>query len=175
MSRSIVIAAVALLALGGCTLQPEVPLEAPVDELTCECTRLQAWLDLQRKVSAMSVEKVNNRLTRLGEPETPRQLFYFGLLQQQLDSFNAWTEARDTFSQLVQDESLPRQNRDLVAILQRYNQTRINWYLQHRQLLEEQETLKAQMRVSREENELLEQRIQALTEVETSISTRKEQ
>ena len=49
----------------------------------------------------------------------------------------------------------------LAAILERYNQSRINWYEQHKAL--------------EEQNLLLQQKIEAITELETTISTRKEQ
>jgi hypothetical protein len=75
---------------------------------------------------------------------------------------------------LAADSRLVKEQRDLVTILQRYNQTRINWYQQHRELLADHETTAAKLEASLEENRLLQQKIQALTDVETSISTRKE-
>lgn len=174
MSRSLVITALFLATLTGCVAQPQTPIEPPTEPQTCSCTQLQKWLKLQRKVFTMSNEKVEKLLTNLAEPGGRGQLFYFGLLHQQLDVFTSWTLARDTFRGLAEDGGLARELRDLAAILERYNQSRINWYLQHRQLLEKHETLKAKFRVSREDNELLEQKIQAITDLETSISTRKE-
>jgi hypothetical protein len=129
---------------------------------------LQNWLELQREVSLMSIEKVAQQLTSLGEPKGGRQLFYFGLLSQRLDAFASWTRARDAFRQLAEDVELAEEQRSLAALLERYNQSRINWYQQHHKLLEENETV-------REENVLLKQKIQAVTDLETSISTRKEQ
>lgn len=175
MSSPLVIAALVLVTLAGCATQPQTTIETVADATTCTCTRLQNWLELQRKVSAMSNEKVEQQLTSLGEPKGHRQQFYFGLLNQQLDSFTAWPRARDVFRQLAEDTGLAKEQRGLAAILERYNQSRINWYLQHRQLLENNETLKSKLRASLEENKLLEQKIQAITDLETSISTRKEQ
>jgi hypothetical protein len=174
-SPLLVIAALVLVTLAGCATQPQTTIETPADALTCTCTQLQNWLELQRKVLAMSNEKVEQQLTSLGEPKGPRQLFYFGLLHQQLDTFAGWPKARDVFRQLAEDARLAKEQRGLAAILERYNQSRINWYLQHRQLLENNETLKSKLRTSREENDLLEQKIKAITDLETSISTRKEQ
>lgn len=174
MSSPLVITALALLTLAGCAIQPQTTPVTNADAPACTCTQLQNWLELQRKVSSMSIEKVEQQLTILGEPKGRRQQFYFGLLNQQLDVYPRWADARDVFRQLAEDVELTREQRSLAAVLERYNQSRINWYLQHSQLLENNETLKARLRVSLEENELLEQKIQAITELETSISTRKE-
>jgi hypothetical protein len=175
MPRLLVITTVALVVLSGCISQPQTPIEPPVAAQVCNCTQLQGWLKLERKVSAMSNEKVEKKLTQLGEPKGQRQLFYFGLLNQQFDVYENWAQARDAFRQLAEDDDLAKEQRNLAAILERYNQTRINWYLQHSHLLEKHETFKTKLRASREENELLEQKIQAITDLETSISTRKEQ
>ena len=175
MPRLLAITTVALVALSGCASQPQTPIEPPVAAQDCNCAQLQGWLELERKVSDMSTEKIEKKLTRLGEPQGQRQLFYFGLLNQQFDVFTNWAQARDAFRQLAEDDGLAKEQRNLAAILERYNQTRINWYLQHRQLLEKYETFKTKLRASREENELLEQKIQAITDLETSISTLKEQ
>lgn len=173
VSRPLAIAAIVLAVLAGCTAQPPTIIETTAD--ACTCTQLQNWLELQRKVSTMNTDKVERQLTILGEPKGHRQLFYFGLLNQQLDVFTKWTPARDVFRQLAEDDRLAREQRSLAAILERYNQSRINWYLKHRQLLENNQTLRAKLRASLEESELLEQKIQAITDLETSISTRKEQ
>lgn len=175
MSRTLVIAAIALVVLAGCAAQRPTTTETTADAPANNCTQLQDWLELQRKVSAMSIEKVEQQLAALGESKGLRQLFYYGLLNQQLDIFPRWADARDAFRQLAEDARLTKEQRSLAAVLERYNQSRINWYLQHRQVLENNETLKTKLRASREENELLEQKIQAITELETSISTRKEQ
>ena len=172
MSRPLTIAAVFLVTLAGCATPSQPTLETTAKVATS--TQLQNWLELQREVSAMSIEEVDQRLAELGEPKGTQQLFYFGLLNQQLDAFTKWTQARDVFRQLDEDTGLDEEQRSLAAILERYNQSRINWYLQRRQLLENNETLQAELGASREENKLLEQKIKAITDLETSISTRLE-
>lgn len=176
MSRPLIIAGILLLALSGCVAQPEIAVEIPPapDPQTCTCEHLQKWLELQDQVSNMSAEKVKLQLAGLDEPKGSWQQFYFGLLKQQLDEFVSWTQARDTFRELAADSGLVKEQRDLVTILQRYNQTRINWYMQHRKLLADHETTAAKLDASLEENRLLQQKIQAITDVETSISTLKE-
>ena len=172
MSRSLTFAAVFLVTLAGCAAPSQPTFKTTANVSTS--TQLQNWLELQREVSAMSIEEVDQQLTDLGEPKGPQQLFYFGLLNQQLDAFTKWTQARDVFRQLDEDTGLDEEQRSLAAILERYNQSRINWYLQRRQLLENNETLQAELGASREENKLLEQKIKAITDLETSISTRME-
>jgi len=127
----------------------------------CACAQVLNWLQMQQDASAMSIDEVTQRLAESEKPESGDDLFYYGLLNQQLDVFTKWTEARDTFRRLSLDESLTWEQRRLAAILERYNQSRINWYEQNRKL--------------EEEKSLLDQKIQAITDLETTISTRKEQ
>ena len=173
MSSLLVIAALVLVTLAGCATLPQPTIATPAGAATC--SHLQNWLELQREVSSMSNEKVEQQLANLGKPKGHQQLFYFGLLNQQLDTFTKWTPARDVFRQLAEDAGLAKEQRSLAAILERYNQSRINWYLQRRELLENNETLTTKLRASLEDNELLERKIQAVTDLETSISTRKGQ
>lgn len=175
MSRPLIIAALFLVTLAGCVAQPQTPTERPTDELTCTCVQLQNMLDQQDTVSTMSAGEITEQLASLGQPKGAQQLFYFGLLNQQLDAFAAWTRARDAFRELAADTGLAREQRDLAAILERYNQSRINWYQQHRQVLANYETLQAELGASQEENKLLQHKIKAITDLETSISTRKGQ
>ena len=156
MPRSVVFAALALVALAGCAAtQSPTTIDIADDVPACTCTQLQNWLELQRKVSAMSIERVEQRLALLGETNGTRQLFYVGLLNQQLDVFENWAQARDIFRQLAAKGELTWEQRNLAAILERYNQSRINWYLQYRQALEDNQGLKAKLLVSQEEIELL--------------------
>ncbi len=171
MSRPLTIAAIFLVTLAGCATPSQPALRTAN---TTTYSQLPNWLELQREVSAMSVEEVNQQLTELGEPKGPQQLFYFGLLNQQFDAFTKWTQARDVFRQLDEDTSLDQDQRSLAAILERYNQSRINWYLQRRQLIERNESLQAELGSTRKENTLLVQKLKAITDLETSISTRME-
>ncbi len=123
----------------------------------------------------MSTEEVVAKLIRVNKPEGAGQLFYYALLNQQLQTFGAWSQARDTFRQLHQDEELTIEQRQLVGILQEYNQNRINWYQRQRELLIRHAELKQQLSEAEQDKLLLEQKIQALTDLEAVISTRKEQ
>ena len=54
-------------------------------------------------------------------------------------------------------------------------QKRINWYLAYQDASEEHAAVEQQLQEAREQNTVLEQKIQAITDLETTISTRKEQ
>ena len=67
------------------------------------------------------------------------------------------------------------EQRQLTGILLAYNQNRINWYQRQSELLVENAELEKQLQQAEEDKVLLEQKIQALTDLEADISTRKEQ
>lgn len=173
MSRSLTILLLALLLLSGCAMAPSsgttdaapAPTPSPVD----------SWLDLYAQVSIMDIPEVLDTLVKLQRPEGTDQLFYYGLLNQQLQTYGAWTQARDTFQKIQENEQLTPEQQQLASILRQYNQNRINWYVRQRDLLNQHAELDAQMAEAREENRQLQQKIQALTELETVISTRKEE
>lgn len=165
LTKPVIVAALALTMLSGCTATTNdraPPRATTVKVLNgCDCGSLHEWLQLQEDVSAMPVEDIAERLEGAERPESGEALYHFGLLNQQLDVFNRWADARDAFRQLAGDDSLAPELRRLSSILERYNQSRINWYEQYKQL--------------EDENALLQQKIEAITELETTISTRKEQ
>lgn len=138
-------------------------------------SKLQHWLGLQRGVEAMIEEEVIASLVRMGKPESLDALFYFGLLNQQLQTPSSWSQARDCFRQLQQEQNLTSEQRQLAKILLMYNQNRINWYQKQSQLLKQQAELRQELQTAEEDKLLLEQKIRALTELEAAISTRKEQ
>lgn len=175
MSRALAPLLLALAMLAGCTTAPPAQ---KVDEGTPEIaawTALQHWLSLQQDVTKMSTEEAVAELVRVGKPEGTNELLYFGLLNQRLQTYGGWTQARDTFRELQQDETLAIQQRQLADILREYNQNRINWYQRQRELLIQNAELKTQLHQAEEQKLVLDQKIQALTDLEAVISTRKEQ
>ena len=136
---------------------------------------VEQWLSLQQDVSGMTTDEVVAKLVRVNKPEEVGQQFYYGLLNQQLPTQGAWVQARDTFKQLLENEELTPGQRQLVLLLQEFNQNRINWYQRQSDLLQEQAALQQDLQEAEQEKLLLEQKIQALTELEAVISTRKEQ
>ena len=123
----------------------------------------------------MGFEETTEELATLDTPENVGDLFYYGLLKQQLQTNDAWVQARDAFRVLSEDDELTAEQQHLVGILEVYNQNRINWYQRQSDLLIDNTRLQQQLREAEQDKLLLEQKIQALTELEADISTRKEE
>jgi hypothetical protein len=178
MSRAHLLVAFALLSLLGCGStsppQPAPVVQTPNPEIA-DYHALRDWLDLQQAVSVMSEEQVVDELVEVGEPDDPTAWFYVALLNQQLNSYDSWVLARDALQLLTDSEGLTGGQRQLVEIFVRYNQKRINWHLAYQDASEEQAAVEQQLSEAREQNTVLEQKIQAITDLETTISTRKEQ
>jgi hypothetical protein len=136
---------------------------------------VQRWLRWQDAVSTMSDEQLSTALEGSAEPGNANQSFYYSLLRQQADAYEGWVKARDIFRQLAVNEKLSGGQRQLAALLERYNQSRINWYQSRDELRIQYEELEAQTTEIQEQNQLLEQKIKAITDLEATISTRKEE
>jgi hypothetical protein len=132
------------------------------------------WLDQLDAVEEMDPPEVTRQLEKVDKSAGANQLFYFGALNQRLQDYGAWTVARDTFQTLQEDQSLATPQRQLAGILRRYNQNRINGYSRYSTLLNEQAALRESLKRAESERQQLEKKIQALTELETAISTRQE-
>ncbi|MEM1155042.1 MAG: hypothetical protein AAGI44_12960, partial [Pseudomonadota bacterium] len=135
---------------------------------------VQHWLRWQETVATMSDAQLITALETSAEPRNDNQSFYYGLLRQQTDSYQDWVKARDIFRTLRQKDKLSVGQRRLAELLERYNQSRINWYQSRRELRIEYESLEGQLVQLQEENRLLENKIEAITELEATIRTRKE-
>ena len=175
MPRPLISLVFILATLTGCTAMPSIPVTRNSTPEAILYPTVPQWLDLQQDVAAMSTEEAVEKLVRVNKPEGPGQLFYYGLLNQQLETYGAWVLARDTFQLLHDDEELAAEQRQLAGILQDYNQNRINWYKRQSELLVQNAELKQALHQSEQEKLLLEQKIQALTDLEAVISTRKEE
>jgi hypothetical protein len=175
MSSTIALLILATL-LGGCAAYPPAP--AGVKNSTTlklvETCSLQHWLGLQEEVAEMTVEEVVARLGETDPAAGTAELFYFGLLNQQLQEYEAWIQARDTFRQVRETDGLTIEQRQLAGLLESYNQRRINWYQRHSELQAQNSTLERQLREAEQEKALLQQKIQALTDLEADMSDRKE-
>lgn len=172
MPRTLIIALLLALVVGCAAPRPE-PVVA---QAAASPPVLKSWLDLQASVAARSTEEVAAELTTMAEPPVGVDgLYYWGLLNQQLPTFNGWVRARDTFRQLHNDKTLPVQKRQLAGILEQYNQERINWYQRYSDLYRKYGLAQEQLRNTEQENQLLQRKIQAITDLEATISTRKEE
>tara|TARA_R110002110_G_scaffold91264_1_gene237358 strand:+ start:8414 stop:8938 length:525 start_codon:yes stop_codon:yes gene_type:complete len=174
MSRTVV-ALLCLALLGGCAVSTPAKVIEPQEADDVVTTSLQRWLSLQQDVSIMSEAQVSERIRALEPPVDADDVYYYGLLHQQLNTFGAMTQARDTFRTLMQQAELSASQRQLVGILQQYNQSRINGYLQLQEMQMQQQDLQAQLTAIQQEKQILKQKIQALTDLEAAISTRREQ
>ena len=175
MSRSLASLLLGLAILAGCVVSPPVQVVENSTADVVTYSSVQQWLNLREEVAGLSEEEVVEKLVRVNKPEGIGQLFYYGLLNQQLQTHGAWAQARDTFRQLQQDEELTLEQRQLAGILQEYNQNRLNWYQRQRELLVQNAELQKQLTAAEQDKLLLEQKIQALTDLEAAISTRKEE
>lgn len=90
-------------------------------------------------------------------------------------SLGAWVQARDSFKTLADNPALSRQQQQLLQIQLHFNQERINWYMRNQELAGEHSALQTRLQDAEAERQQLEQKIQALTDLETVISTRKEE
>ena len=177
MSRSLICIAGfwVYLALAACTTPPPVIIAPPEPAAKPQTVPVQRWLRWQDAVSTMSDEQLSSALEGTAKPNNANQSFYYGLLRQQADSYDDWVEARDIFRQLAEEEEITRGQRRLAGLLERYNQSRINWYQSRDELRLEYEELEAKAAAMQEQNQLLEQKIKAITDLEATISTRKEE
>jgi hypothetical protein len=184
MSRPLAIFAtcIALLVVAACSTEPPLPTGADMSQELTDYRELQTWLALQRDVQAMGAEQAQSELGRISAPKTADELFYFALLNQRVEAYGNWTLARDKFRELRTAPGLTDQQRQLASILEQYNQNRINWF-KSRELVEdekrslegENQALRDELASAESERLLLEEKIRALTDLETSISTRREQ
>ncbi|MFT4517641.1 MAG: hypothetical protein ACI9JM_000018 [Halioglobus sp.] len=174
MPRALILMLLVSSLLGGCVTQSPVSIAAAQPEIQ-QYPSVSEWLDLQHDVEHLSTDQAVARLVKVGKPDSVGQWFHYGLLNQQLASYGAWTHARDAFQKVQETEALDFEQKQLAGILRQYNQNRINWYLRQSDLLNEQAELQLALRTAREEKGLLEQKIQALTDLEAVISTRREE
>jgi hypothetical protein len=156
-------------ALVACAAPAPAPTPAPVEPPCPE----KAWLQLQDELTELDQQAAVEALVAIGRPADAEGLYRYGLLNQQLESYGAWVQARDSFKTLLEEPGLSKEQRTLVRQLLQYNQRRINWSTRIGELQQEEEALRSSLAESEAERALLEQKIEALTDIETAISTRK--
>ena len=177
MPRTLALAVLLLTLLPGCALQPPAE-EPPRKDTTLKVVEIcspQRWLAMQEEVAAMTSEEATAALAEVDPLAGAADLFYFGLLKQQLQRYAAWTEARDAFRTLQEQDGLTPEQRQMAGVLEAYNQRRINWYQRYSELQQDYDSLEQALADAEQEKALLQEQIQALTDLETVISDRKEQ
>jgi hypothetical protein len=171
-------AAMVSLLLSACTtpapveiveVHTEVPAKAPKPPPVLK------WLRWQETVSTMNASQLVTVLEGMAQPGNANQWFYYGLLNQQSDTYDSWVIARDIFRKLREDETLTNRQRQLAELLEMYNQSRINSIHGQEELKKRNDELQLQLEQLQEQNLLLEQKIQAITDLESTISTRSEE
>ncbi|MFO7549995.1 MAG: hypothetical protein R6W80_01205 [Haliea sp.] len=173
MSRALISPLVLTLVVTACVSPTPAPIEllpppTPDEVPVVPDSRLTYWLGLRNSVVKLSAEQVKAVLESMPRPESADHLYYSGLLHQQSQTYNGWVQARDVFRVLHQDEALSEQLRQLAGILEAYNQNRINAHQRYTQLQQQIDELEQQ-------KQLLDEKIQAITDLEAAMSTRKEQ
>ena len=155
--------------LFGCELLPtqsDTAMSRPLP--VTELHSLSDWLDISSQVGKLSAEQSEAALRKLGKPTGGHALFHYAALNQQLSHHEGWIQARDAFRKLANDNSLESNLRELARIMESHNQALINWHARHTHLQKE-------LAASVLDRELLERKITALTELEATISQRKQQ
>lgn len=175
MSRTLALLVLCLAMLTACTSLKPAQIDTTVPAEIVAYTSLQRWLEQLQQASEMPQTEVLEELVKLKKPTEPNELFYYAALNQQLETFASWANARDSFRLLQANEQLTPAQHQLAGILQQYNQSRINWYQRQSELLLDQQNLLETLSLAEQEKKVLETKIQALTDLEAAISTRKEQ
>lgn len=174
MPRALASILIGAVMLTGCVAQPPIDTSRQDVTSTIRSPSVEEWLDQLGAVEAMKPAEVQDALEVVDKTASESELFYYGALNQRLQSYGAWTNARDAFQSLEENKSLPNPQRQLARLLRQYNQSRINSHSRYSRLLEEQTELQEGLTQAQNEKRGLEEKIQALTKLETAISTRQE-
>ena len=175
MPRPLTALLLSLAMLVGCVVQPPETSHENVTATVSPYPSVEEWLQLQHEATTLDRAQVAERLALMNKDMDLAEQYRYGILNQQLQTYGAWTVARDTFQKLQENADLPEAQRQLAGIFRQYNQNRINAYARQQELVTQQNELQQKLDHAGEEKRLLEHKIQALTELETAISTRKEE
>lgn len=158
-----------LLACAGCeSLQPNY-YEGWNREPTLTAEQRYYWLRIADLYMELTPSQAQQRLDKIdGEEKTSLQWFRYALLNQQLNERAGWIRSRDAFRQLLVTENFGDELRGLTKLLLKYNQNMINWDARYNKV-------QIQLKESEALQQVLEEKIQAITNLEQNISSRKEQ
>jgi len=127
------------------------------------------WLRIADLYMELTPTQAQQRLDKIGDEEkTTLQWYRYALLNQQLNDRAGWVRARDAFRYVLATESLSQELYGLTKLLLKYNQNMINWDARYSKV-------KIELKESEAMQQVLEEKIQAITNLEQSMSTRKEQ
>ena len=127
------------------------------------------WLRIADFYMELTPTQAQQRLDKIdNEEKTNLQWFRYALLNQQLNEREGWIRSRDAYRYLLTTETLGQELRGLTKLLLKYNQNMINWDARYNKV-------QIQLKESEAMQQVLEEKIQAITHLEQSISSRKEQ
>lgn len=174
---TLVFGVLSVLLLSGCGQfsTPQDNVEERYVASYIEPQSLNNWLAISRRVSSMTETEVAVAIKNLATPQNHQALFYYGVLNQNLGRIDGWVQARDTFRELTNEDNLAPNLRELARIFLVHNQALINWHTRHRGLQKELVESVLDREHLEHDLELLELKIEALTDVEAVISSRKQQ
>lgn len=175
LSRARLVTLLLPVLLVGCTTPLQLGMPAPAPTVDEAQLAFERWMNLHTQVQSMSAEEAAQRIAQLDSPEGEGQRFYYGLLHTRLKNYPDWIRARDAFADVAGNASVSEAQRGLADLMRQYNQLRINAYVRQLELESNAVALRKQLVSAEAEKTLLQQKIQALTELETIISTRKEE
>jgi len=127
------------------------------------------WLRIADLYMELTPTQARQRLDAIGDEEkTTLQWYRYALLNQQLNNRAGWIRARDAFRYVIASESLSQELYGLTKLLLKYNQSLINWDARYSKV-------KMELKESEGMQRVLEEKIQAITNLEQNMSSRKEQ
>ncbi len=172
------LALITAMLLGGCQmLEPmdslfysvkSEPATGSLQPEVVDLDQLVLWVQTAHASTQLSPAQA---LERISELETRKMSHYerfrYAALNQQLNDRTGWIRARDTLRDLAQERTLPDNLQQLAILLQQHNQAMINAEARRHQMAHELDAAQVAQQA-------LEQKIQALTNLEQQLSNRKE-
>jgi len=163
-----VVLIIAFLGVGCSTLQTNY-YENWDREPVLSAEQRYYWLRIADLYMELTPTQAQQRLDKVGDEEkTTLQWYRYALLNQQLNNRAGWIRARDAFRHVVASETLGQELYGLTKLLLKYNQNMINWDARYSKV-------QIELKESTAMQQVLEEKIQAITNLEQNISSRKEQ
>ncbi len=143
---------------------------------------LERWLSEVSRLMTLTEEQVQAELQQsvTTKADPPEQLFRYALLNQQLKDWLGWIRARDSLEKLAANPELSASLLALVRLLQFHNQSMINAEARQSRLLsaiQEQDRIQqqhmAELQLRQDQVLELSNKIEALTNLEKSMSIRR--
>jgi len=163
------VVALILLLGAGCSSMQRDYYENWEREPVLSAEQRYYWLRLADLYMELMPAQAQQRLDEIGDEEkTILQWYRYALLNQQLNDRLGWIRARDAFRYVLASENLSQELYGLTKLLLKYNQNMINWDARYNKV-------KIELKESEAMQQVLEEKIQAITNLEQSMSSRKEQ